>query len=180
MKIKFDVSKEFENSTDFKDEEKTLSKLIKTISQHKGNIDSLTSSLDGAKKQSIKQLRTFQSDLIDKINILSDQLSTQIDSKTQTICLSLSSLKTALTKYELKAQNMKSALDKNKGDDVRLFIATHLSKQQSTGAFEKVRDVEEKLKSVPKFLFTANEVTKSLFIDTSRIGEYNQYQEVRT
>jgi len=180
MEIIADVSKKYENSTDFKDEEEVLSKLIETISQHKRNIDSLTSFVDDAKKQSIKQLRTFQADLIDKINILSDQLSTQMDSKTQNVCLSLSRLKTTLTTDELKAQNMKNAMDKNKGNDVRLFIATHRSKQQSTVAFEEVRDVEEKLKSVPRFLFKANKATKSLFIDTSRIGEYNQYQEVRT
>jgi len=170
MEVIVDVSKGYENSTEFKQHEVKLKTIADKISKTKHDIDLTAVSIDEAKKQSVKQVRKFQAELINAINKMSDKITTDIESKAQTSHAKLSNLKTTTKTGELEVHSMTNVIENCKGNDVLLFIATHRTKYIAN----KIDEVENALKSVPQYIFTENAKTKTLLRNPAGIGHYKQ------
>ena len=172
MEVIADVSKGYGNSTEFKQHEVKLKTITDNISKTNHDIDLTTVSIDKAKKQSVKQVRKFQAELINAINKMSDEITTDIESKALSSHEILSNLKTTSKTGELKVHSMTNVLENCKGNDVLLFIATHRTKYIAKNVSDKIDEVENALESVPKYIFTENAETKTLLRNSAGIGQY--------
>jgi len=172
MEVIADVSKGYGNSTEFKQHEVKLKTITDRISKTKHEIDLTAVSIDEAKKQSVKQVRKFQAELINAINKMSDEITTDIESKAQTTHAILSNLKTTSKTGELEVHSMTNVIENCKGNDVLLFIATHRTKDIAKNVSNKIDEVENALESVPQYKFTENVETKTLLRNSAGIGHY--------
>jgi len=174
MQVIADVSKRYGNSSEFKQHEQKLKTITDKISKTKHEIDIKAVSIDDSKKHSVKQVRTFQAELINAINKMSDEITTDIESKAQSTHAILSNLKTTSKTGELEVHSVTNVIENCKGNDVLLFIATHRTKEIATNVSNKIDEVENALESVPQYKFIENAETKTLLKTSSGIGHYNQ------
>ena len=174
MQVIADVSNEYKNSSEFKQHEVQLKKLTDKISKTKHNFDSKTVSVEDSKKHSVRQVRTFQADLINAINKMSDEVTTDIETKAQTTLALLSNLKTTAKTSELEVHSMTNVIESCKENDVFLFIATHRTKEKVINVSKQIDEVENALESVPQYSFTENDKVKLLLQKSTNIGHYKQ------
>jgi len=174
LQVIAEVSKGYRKSTEFKQHEEQLKKITDKISKTKHNIDSKTVSVEDSKSQSVKQVRTFQAELINAINKMSDEITTDIETKAQTTLALISNLKTTSKSGELKVLSMANVIENCKENDVFLFIATHRTKEIVTNVSKQIDEAENALTSVPQYSFTENDKVKSLLQKTTNIGLYEQ------
>jgi len=171
MEVIADVSKGYGNSTEFKQHEVQLKTMTDKISKTKNSVASKAVSVEDSKKQSVKQVRKFQSELINAINKMSDEITTDIESKAQTTLALLSNLKTASKSDELEVHSMTNVIENCKENGVFLFIATHRTKEKVIKASKQTDEVDNALESVPQYYFTENDQVKSLLQTTTDIGQ---------
>ena len=174
MEVIADVSMENENSTKFKQHSVKLKKITDEIFKTEHDIDSMAVSVEDSKNISVKQVRKFQAELIATINAMSDEITTEIESKTQTTHALLSNLKSTSKTGQLEAKHMTSVIEKCKGSSILLFIATHQTEAMATNVSNKVDDVKTAHDSIPLYSFAENTKTKTLLQNSETIGLYKQ------
>jgi len=174
MVVIANVSKGYGNSTEFKQHEQKLKMITEKISKTKHEIDLKAVLIDDSQNNSVKQVRTFQAELINAINKMSDEITTEIQSKAQATHAILSNLKTTSKTGELEVHSVTNVIENCKGNDVLLFIATHRTQEIATDVSNKIDEVENALESVPRYKFMKNAETKTLFKKSSGIGHYKQ------
>jgi len=74
MEVIADVSKGYRNNTEYKQHALNLQKITETISKTKQDVGSKAVAIEDAKEHSVKQVRTFQAELIDGINKSTDEI----------------------------------------------------------------------------------------------------------
>jgi len=174
MEVIADVSKGYRNNTEYKQHALNLKKITEAISKTKQDVSSKAVAIEDAKEHSVKQVRTFQAELIDGINKSTDAILTQIETKTEATHMLLSNLKTTSKTAELEAQSMANVIERSQENDILLFIATHQTKEKLNQVSRKIKDVENALKDVPQYSFTENIEVKSLFQNSTDIGQYKE------
>ena len=174
MEVIADVSKGYRNNTEYKQHALNLKKITEAISKTKQDVSSKAVAIEDAKEHSVKQVRTFQAELIDGINKMTDEILTQIETKTEATHMLLSNLKTTSKTAELEAQSMANVIERSQENDILLFIATHQTKEKLNQVSRKIEDVENALKGVPQYSFTENIEVKSLFQNSTDIGRYKE------
>jgi len=105
---------------------------------------------------------------------MSDEITTDIESKAQATHAILSNLKTTSKTGELEVHSMTNVIENCKGNDILLFIATHRTKDIAKNVSNKIDEVENALESVPQYIFTENAETKTLLRNSAGIGHYKQ------
>jgi len=174
MEVIANVSKGYGNSAEFKQHVQKLQTITDKISKTKHEIDLKAVSTEDSKKQSVKQVRTFQAELINAINKMSDEITTDIESKAQETHAILSNLKTTSKTGELEVYSVTNVIENCKGNDVLLFIAIHRTKEIATNVSNKIDEVEDALEIVPQYKFIENAEATTLFKTSSGIGHYKQ------
>jgi len=174
MEVISNVSKGYENSAEFKQHEQKLKTITDNISKTKHEIDLKAVSTEDSKKQSVKQVRTFQAELINAINNMSDEITADIECKAQATHAILSNLKTTSKTGELEVYSVTNVIENCKGNDVLLFIAVHRTQEIANNLSNKIDEVENALESVPQYKFIENAEAKTHFKTSSGIGHYKQ------
>jgi len=174
MELVTKVAAGFKDGESYKEFKSKMSKLTDDFSINTSELEKKVNANKNNERKDTEQVLAFQAHITASLNKTCKQITAQIAKANQDSNAALSDLQERSKATGDEASSLKDYIDGNEDNDVLLFISTHRSQIKMGEISNKLQQIMEEQKVVPKYEFVKNAEAEASLANPSWIGVYRK------